>query len=130
MAEIAKFPPLPPRPEPISLPLDERQRTLRQIAGRLTEQIDEEAGVRVTNTARGYYASAVDLGALQAILAKAIERFNMAEVSNRWSDDVFSWFRQSLISCVQRCKEINFNVGERGIRINLETQDDHGYYRY
>jgi hypothetical protein len=130
MAEIARFPPLPPLPEPVSLPVDTRQVTFDRIAGCLTEQMNEGAGVAATNTARGHYASAVDLGALQEILAKAIERLDMTEVRDRWSDDLFAWFRKSLLSCVQRCKEINFDLAERGVRITLETQDDHGYYRY
>jgi len=130
MAEISRFPPLPPHPEPISLPLDARQATFNRIAGRLTEQINEGAGLAVTNTARGYYASAVDLGALQEILAGAIECFNMTEVRDRWSEDLFDWFRKSLLGCVQRCKEMKFDLAERGVRVTLETQDDHGYYRY
>jgi len=130
MAEISLFPPLPPLPEPVALPPDQRQQTFERIAGALTAQIDDEAGVKVANTARGYYASAVDLGALQEILGNAIERFDMTEVRDRWSHDVFAWFRRSILSCVQRCKEITFDLEENGIRISLETQDDRGYYRY
>jgi len=38
--------------------------------------------------------------------------------------------RAAILTCIQRCKEMNFEFAEHGIRITLETQDDYGYYTY
>jgi uncharacterized protein YprB with RNaseH-like and TPR domain len=47
----------------------------------------------------------------------------------RW-DEVFSWMRRLLRSWVQRCKLVKIERQELGIRVELDTQDDHGYYKY
>jgi len=85
----------------------------------------------VANTTTGFRASAVDLGQLQAIINDVLEPFDMNQVRERWSEDIFTWLRRFLMSWIQRCKEIHFDTtSERGIYIQLVTQDDHGYYTY
>jgi len=131
MAKVLRFPALPPVPEPPSLPGDERQRTFQRIAGRLTEKgLPTDGVTAVINTSFGFPASAVDLGALQNMLGHAIAAFDMARVRERWNEDLFAWMRQALMRWIQRCKHLHFDLEENGIRITIETQDDHGYYRY
>ena len=55
-------------------------------------------------------------------------RFRPREV--RWRPRVFSWMRRLLRSWVQRCKLVKIERQELGIRVELETQDDQGYYKY
>ena len=38
--------------------------------------------------------------------------------------------RRLLRSWVQRCKLVKIERQELGIRVELDTQDDHGYYTY
>jgi hypothetical protein len=45
-------------------------------------------------------------------------------------DEVFSWMHRLLRAWVQRCKLMKIERKELGIRVELETQDDHGYYEY
>ena len=81
------------------------------------------------NLTTGFCASSVDLGRLQAELAKGIARLNAAQVEERW-DEVVSWMRRLLRSWVQRCKLVKIERQELGIHVELETQDDYGYYNY
>jgi hypothetical protein len=34
------------------------------------------------------------------------------------------------VTWIQRCKSVDFDLAGNGIRLNIETQDDRGYYRY
>jgi hypothetical protein len=131
MTDVARFPPLPAIPTPpVDVP-DERQQIFRRIAGGLTGQLLEGHGqVSVANTTQGYRASAVDLGALQKMLGRAIAHFDMTQVRERWDDDLFAWMRSGTFAWVQRCKMLRMTVKENGIRVVLETQDDCGYYQY
>jgi len=131
MADITRFPPLPAIPNPPVTDPDKRQRTFQRIVGNLTAQLTgADAQVGTANTTRGYRASAVDLGALQEMLGRAIERFDMTQVRERWDEDLFAWMRGAIFVWIQRCKMLQMTVEDRGIRIVLETQDDHGYYHY
>ena len=81
------------------------------------------------NLSTGYHASAVNLGELQSVLAKSISRLSSEQLANRWSE-VFDWLQRTLRVWVQRCKQLKIERNELGIHIEIETQDDHGYYRY
>ncbi len=126
---VAQFPPLPPIPPPPQRPPDERQAKASQIIGGLAGALETEMRVAGPNLATGYYASSADLGRLQAELAKGVARLTVAQVEERW-DELSSWMHRFLRSWVQRCKVVTIERQELGVRIEIETQDDHGYYKY
>jgi hypothetical protein len=131
MTNVIRFPPLPPVPEPFGAKPDDRQRVFQRIAGNLCELASSDSGhIAVANTVRGFRASAVDIGVLQDLLAKAIAELTIEDVRERWSDDLFPWFTRAIMSWVQRCKSIQFSLEGSGVGVELETQDDRGYYRY
>ncbi|HVR37502.1 MAG TPA: hypothetical protein VMU84_00285 [Thermoanaerobaculia bacterium] len=131
MADVVAFPPLPPVPDPPTETEDARQASFRQIAAGLVEQLLQgSGGIATANLVTGYRASAVDVGHLQEVIERGLERFDMEQVRRRWDDDVFAWLRQILLAWIQRCKFIHFELEENGIRIQLQTQDDRGYYHY
>ena len=131
MTEVVKFPPLPTVPEPPAGMDDERQRTFVRIVEGLTGQVTEDGvHIRAANLVTGYRASAVDVGRLQELMEEALARFEMNQVRERWSDDVFAWMRRLLLTWIQRCKSIHFDLLDTGIHVQLETQDDRGYYQY
>jgi hypothetical protein len=126
---VARFPPLPSIPPAPQQPPDERQAKASQIIGGLAGAVEAETQVAGPNLTTGYYASSVDLGRLQAELGKGVARLKPGQVEERW-DEVFSWMRRLLRVWVQRCKLMKIERRELGIRIELETQDDRGYYNY
>lgn len=132
--KVALFPPLPPRPEPPRFPPDQRQAAFHGITGRLAEQITgavaDDFGFATANTVTGFPASAVDLGRLREALESGIAAFDSALVHERWDIDVSRWLRATVLRWIQRCKSIRLDKRERGIRVEIETQDDHGYYQY
>jgi len=131
VAEVVRFPPLPRLPEPPSLEVDERQRNYAHIVDMLADSLSPADGsITTSNMSRGFRASAVDLGALQSALAEALAAFDMTQVRQRWEEDLFEWMRRLVLTWVQRCKELRFELAENGVRITLMTQDDCGYYRY
>jgi hypothetical protein len=81
------------------------------------------------NFSTGYYASAVDLGALQTALSRGVARLDAVQVEERW-DEVLDWMRRVLRAWVQRYKHLEIERHSSGIRVEMETQDDHGYYTY
>jgi hypothetical protein len=81
------------------------------------------------NMSTGYHASAVDVGRLQAALERGLARFDKSQIEARW-DEIFEWIRGVARSWVQRCKHMRIERRQDGIRIELETQDDLGYYEY
>jgi hypothetical protein len=126
---VARFPPLPAVPPAPLHPPDERQTQTRQIIGGLAGAVEADVQVAGPNLTTGFSASSVDLGRLQSELQKGIARLNAAQLDERW-DEVFSWMHRLLRAWVQRCKLMKIERKELGIRIELETQDDHGYYKY
>jgi hypothetical protein len=128
-SSVARFPPLPAIPPAPQQPPDERQAKAVQVIGGLASAVETEMQVAGPNLTTGYYASSVDLGRLQAELGKGVARLTAAQLEERW-DEVFSWMRRLLRSWVQRCKLVKIERQELGIRVELETQDDHGYYKY
>ena len=85
--------------------------------------------VRSANLTSGFPASAVDIGKLQAALERGLTRFDQAQLEARWSE-IFQWIASVIGAWVQRRKELKIERRETGIRIELMTQDDLGYYRY
>jgi hypothetical protein len=81
------------------------------------------------NLSTGFHASAVDVGRLQAALEHGLARFDESQVETRW-DELFGWIRRVTRSWVQRCKRMRIERHQSSIRIELETQDDLGYYEY
>ncbi|HEX8408387.1 MAG TPA: hypothetical protein VF883_05955 [Thermoanaerobaculia bacterium] len=131
MSDVLLFPPLPPTPAPPVAPLDERQQTFYRITSRLVEQLAQQDGeVTYVDTTHGFRASAVDLGALQGLIEQALARFDMSQMRERWDVDVRTWIGHTIVSWIQRCKVVQFELGETGIHIKIETQDDRGYYQY
>jgi hypothetical protein len=128
-SSVARFPPLPAIPPAPQQPPDERQARAGQVIGGLASAVETEMQLAGPNLTTGYYASSIDLGRLQAELGKGVARLTAAQLEERW-DEVFSWMRRLLRSWVQRCKLVKIDRQELGIRVELETQDDHGYYRY
>lgn len=129
MSEVLQFPPMPPMPEPPEVPLDERQRTYYHVTGALMRQlINGEPAF--TDTTHGFRASAVDLGAIQDIIDDALAAFDMKRLRERWDVDVRKWIGHTIVTWIQRCKYVHFNLAENGVHITIETQDDHGYYQY
>jgi hypothetical protein len=126
---VARFPPLPAFPPAPQQPPDARQAQTRQIIAGLAGAVEAETQVAGPNLTTGYFASSVDLGRLQSELAKGVARLNAAQLEERW-DEVFSWMHRLLRAWVQRCKLMKIERKELGIRVELETQDDHGYYEY
>jgi hypothetical protein len=81
------------------------------------------------NLSTGFYASAVDVGRLQAALEHGLARFDETQLERRW-DEILGWMRRVTRTWVQRCKRMRIECRQTGIRIELETQDDFGYYEY
>ena len=128
--EVVRIPKLPRVPPPPEAGGDERQGTFEGIAGRLGDAMGDRMAISAANTSRGFPASRVDLGRLQAGLEDGLKRFDMKLVRSRWGEDVSDWMSRFLMSWVQRCKGIHFRLARKGIHVRLETQDDRGYYRY
>jgi hypothetical protein len=81
------------------------------------------------NLKTGFHAASVDLARLQTALARGILRFDVELLEARWSE-VFDWMLAALRAWVQRAKRVRIERRENGVHIELETQDDHGYYSY
>src|SRR5438045_2463439 len=129
--ELVPFPPLPPAPLPPRFPPDPRQRTRNRIVGAMSSQLSEgEMQLAADTGATGYPASGVNLGRIKDALENALERFSMATLQARWESDVRSFVLSVLHAWVQRAKHKKADVRDKGIAIEIETQDDHGYYHY
>ena len=126
-AQIAKFPPLPKVPEAPVGPADERQRNTQRIVGNIAAQTPGVVGH--VNDPRGFRASAVDVGRLQGLLEKGLGRFDEAQLIDRW-EELRSWMSALVLEWVQRVKMLRIERRELGIRVELQTQDDLGYYDF
>lgn len=126
---VVSFPPLPRIPAPPVLPDDPRQRRASHILGKIADVAQASMEVAGPNLVRGFHASAVDLGRLQDALRRGVSRFNAAQLEARWPE-VFGWLRRVIAAWIQRCKHIKIERLAGGIHIAIQTQDDHGYYRY
>lgn len=126
---VVPFPPLPPIPRAPRLPVDIRQTRTMRILGALAGMAEGSMRVAGPTFTTGFHASAVDLGRLQAALARGVARLDGAQIEARW-DEVFGWMMQVLRAWVQRYKSVRIKPGKAGIRVEMTTQDDHGYYFY
>lgn len=127
---IALFPPVPAVPPPPRLGVDTRQASSAKLLGRISALVAPSAEVGGPNLTTGYHASAVDIGKLQGVLEDGLRRFDDAAVEVRWSDELAPWIRTVLRAWIQRVKMMRVELAGEGIRVELETQDDLGYYSY
>jgi hypothetical protein len=111
------------------LPADPRQAGSTRIIDAIARGVQLDVESRGPNMSSGFHASAVDVGRLQSALERGLARFDGAQVEARW-DEIFDWIRRVVRAWVQRCKRMRIERRETGIRIELETQDDLGYYEY
>lgn len=128
--KVVRFPPLPQRPPAPRLDPDPRQRQFREIVETLAEATAESGRLGVSNTTGGFPASALNLGQLQEALQAGVATLDMQQVHERWKDDLFDWMRLTIGAWVQRCKFLRMRLRKTGIHIEIETQDDYGYYCY
>ena len=129
LTSVARFPPLPRVPAPPRRGADPRQMQTTRILGAIGAVAETKMASIGPNLSSGFHASAVDLGLLQGALARGIARLAFARIEERW-DEVLDWMRRVVRVWVQRCKRLKIERRERGVRVELETQDDHGYYSY
>jgi hypothetical protein len=127
---VVRFPPLPRVPIPPGGRRDPRQTRLAAVVESLSRALGDDAHVGTANFTSGFAASAVDLGRLKDLLEGGIARLDMGQVRARWKADVFEWMRRTIRLWVQRCKLLRFRLRDEGIRVEIETQDDAGYYTY
>jgi hypothetical protein len=127
--EVTPFPPLPRPPKAPRLPADPRQSSSAHTIGAIAGIAESEMHVSGPNLPTGFYASGVDVGRLQTALEHGLARFDETQLETRW-DEIFDWIRRVARTWVQRCKQMRIERRQAGIRIELETQDDLGYYEY
>ena len=128
---VLKLPRLPGVPSPPSLGRDPRQQQFIDIVGAL-DDATKEAGVSLASIdiVSGFHAARVDLADLKAALETCIAEFTMDQLRTRWEDDVCALMQQVIGSWVQRRKEVRLRLRDNGIRVEMQTQDDMGYYNY
>ena len=109
---------------------DPHQSSFRGIVGALADATREWGQVSVTNLATGYHASAPALGVIKNAHEQALAHFDMRIARDRWDQDLRRWLGKSLLRWIQRTKQITIELHTNGISVEIETQDDLGYYRY
>jgi hypothetical protein len=127
--DVVRFPPIPRVPPPPVLLEDPRQVHARRIIGAVAKLAQASMEVAGPNFVKGFHASAVDLGRLQHALERGLARFEAAQIEARWSE-VLDWIQRVVGAWVQRRKHLKIERFETGIRVELQTQDDLGYYDY
>src|SRR2546426_3047299 len=127
---VVPFPPLARTPPPPRSRFDPRQANLARVVGALIDALGGSRCARSTNLVTGFRASAVDVGRVKTILEAGVAAFDMRQVKARWKRDVFAWMVETTRAWVQRCKLVRLRPRETGIRVELQTQDDEGYYDY
>ena len=109
--------------------IDPRQANTKRIIGAIVAMAKDTMALAGPNFVEGFPASAVNVGELQEAMERGLHRFTGANLVDRW-DDVFAWLVRVLRSWVQRPKQIKVKRVEQAIRIEMQTQDDLGYYDY
>jgi hypothetical protein len=127
---LVRFPPLPGLPEPPMVGPDPRQKFYIRIVGALTEATEELGRIQAINLTTGYHACAPNLGVLKDAHEQALAHFDMGIIRARWEAELQRWLAKSLVRWVQRTKSISTELRANGIAVELEAQDDHGYYHY
>lgn len=117
-------------PEPPVVGPDPHQSRFHGIVGALSDATREWGSVSLTNLVTGYHASAAALGVIKQAHEQALADFDMRSARDRWDQDLRSWLSESLVRWIQRTKQITFELRANGIAVEIETQDDLGYYRY
>jgi len=92
----------------------------------MTDQLQSRAE---SNLSTGYRASAVDIGRLKDAIERGLKSFTITQIRER-EDEVLRWINDLLRVWVQRRKTSAMKICEAGLRIELQTQDDNGYYDY
>jgi hypothetical protein len=124
------FPPLPEMPQPPVVGPDPRQDGFRRIVGALADATRESSMLSVINLGTGYHASAPALGVIKSAHEQALVHFDTRIARDRWDEDLRSWLNRSLVRWFQRAKMVTTKLYPNGIAVEIETQDDMGYYRY
>jgi hypothetical protein len=127
---LVRFPPLPELPEPPVVGPDPRQKFYFRIVGTLTEATEELGRIQASNLATGYHACAPNLGVLKIAHEQALAHFDLGIIRARWEAELQRWLAKSQVRWVQRTKSISTELRANGIAVELEAQDDHGYYHY
>lgn len=128
--EIVHFPPLPQIPAPPEGPTDPRQARVARLTPPPAPSSRGPAQLGGPNLSRGYRASAVDVGALQTLIEQGLVRFDGERLKARWDRDVRNWIGTVIVKWVQRLKSLKLVLVEDAVQIEMETQDDRGYYHY
>ena len=101
-----------------------------RIVGRLSATLTDQFQSRAeSNLSTGYRASAVDIGRLKDAIERGLKSFTITQIRER-EDEVLRWIYDVLRVWAQRRKTSAITICEAGLRIELQTQDDHGYYDY
>jgi hypothetical protein len=124
------FPPLPEMPEPPVVGSDPRQSSFRGIVGALADATSEWGHIRAANLVTGYHASGPSLGVIKSAHEQALAHFDMRVVHDRWEHELRRWLCSSLMRWIQRTKRVSTELHTNGIAIEMEAQDDLGYYCY
>jgi hypothetical protein len=129
LAPLARFPPLARIPAPPRFPPDPRQKRTQKILGGIARVVESEMMIAGPNLVQGFPASGVDLGRLKSALERGIKHFDIRQLQERW-DEVHAWMCRAIGTWVQRHKRLKIELADSGIRVEIKTQDDHGYYVY
>jgi hypothetical protein len=62
-------------------------------------------------------------------MERGLRRFTGQQIADRW-DEVFAWLLRVVDRWAQRRKRVKIERLGDGIRVELQTQDDLGYYEY
>jgi hypothetical protein len=109
---------------------DPRQDLGRRTLGKGTAQLGRRSGSVMYNLTTGMAASAVNLAQLQSLLEGVIVRFEVAELTARWDDDIQAALQDVVLEWVQRVDAFDMQIHESGVSVSIQTQDDYGYYQY
>lgn len=71
----------------------------------------------------------MDVGRLQIVMERGLARFGPKTLDTRWAE-LHGWLASVIRAWAQRTKRMRIEKKREGIRIELITQDDRGYYEY
>jgi len=120
---------LPAYPDPPIVGPDPRQTRAQRITENLTAAL-EGSHVAGANFVTGFHAASVDVGRIQAALEAALHRFDEDALTRQWDAQVVAWIHAVLGRWAQRVKSMRVERRGPALRVEMETQDDLGYYTY